>query len=696
MMKLQSYSARIPAMAFCRQLIPILSGLLLIMTVTVVFAAENRALIIGVHTYTDEDIQAPVTAKADADAMAAFLEKKLGFQVTKISGSSASKQAIMTALESAARNTAPEDALLIYYAGAAEVETLYGYGWWLGTDAVHSDSQTWVDIGSVQRILRQAAARRIFLISDTVFPESACGDPVTQESAQLSNKDSGGFAHTVLYRSSGNAIISEGPTGLLVSSLFHVLSSKGASFSGYEIFTALSQEAEGLGGRLEYRNLTTGQPFTGDPVFSTAIREKSVPEVHTPEKEPAAHLGIRTNVEEARIRINGQDRGAGPLQITGLDAGRYRVEASASGYEDFSEEILLSSGESRELSLFLSARRPEKGFLLIRTLPENTHIEFMDKDHGYRPELPLAPGIHALRFQAPLHETLEKNISIRAGEKKNIHVELTLLPSFENELQMRFLRIESGRFTMGSSGGETRRKADEAQHQVLITKPFFMQEQEVTIGQWKRFITATGYRTEAETGPGAFALENGFRWVRDPAYNWKQPGYAIEDSFPVSAVSYNDAKAFVQWMRQEEGLFYDLPTEAEWEYAARAGSQTTYAYGDCLTQEQANFAANSFRSGCPAGSYRQQPMPVGALAPNDWGLRDMHGNVWEWCRDWYADYPSGDGESSDPSGPATGQRKIIRGGGWDTDMDAARIANRHTAEPSAAYANIGFRLVIRP
>ncbi len=127
---------------------------------------------------------------------------------------------------------------------------------------------------------------------------------------------------------------------------------------------------------------------------------------------------------------------------------------------------------------------------------------------------------------------------------------------------------------------------------------------------------------------------------------------------------------------------YRLPTEAEWEYACRAGSDTPFATGDTLRASDANFNGRFPYPGSPAGEYRQRPVPVGSFPPNAWGLADMHGNVWEWTADWYGPFDPSDGGSIDPRGPASGDKRVIRGGSWYLDANSARCALRYTDAPT--------------
>ena len=162
---------------------------------------------------------------------------------------------------------------------------------------------------------------------------------------------------------------------------------------------------------------------------------------------------------------------------------------------------------------------------------------------------------------------------------------------------------------------------------------------------------------------------------------------------PVERVSWNDCQEFIKKLNAKiggEGRFR-LPTEAEWEYACRAGSTTPFHYGSRLDSSMANFDGNYPYGGASKGIYREKPVKVGSFRPNAFGLYDMTGNVWEWCQDWYGDYPSG--SVTDSIGPRSGSICVLRGGGWISGARSCRSANRFRGTPSGTSINLGFRLV---
>jgi formylglycine-generating enzyme required for sulfatase activity len=241
----------------------------------------------------------------------------------------------------------------------------------------------------------------------------------------------------------------------------------------------------------------------------------------------------------------------------------------------------------------------------------------------------------------------------------------------------------------------------ESTHRVRITKPFYLGVHEVTVGQFKKFVNAQNYRTEAETdGKGGFGWDDAKGYVQDPKYTWKNPGFAQTDTHPVVNVSWNDAQRYLTWLSRQDGREYRLPTEAEWEYACRAGSQSAYSFGSNPEglASVGNIADGTFADGqkndrvISAKDGYKFTAPVGSFRANPFGLYDMHGNVFEWCADWYdADYYS-TSPPSDPSGPNVGSYRVDRGGSWGNYASRARSAYRLGDTPGYRGFNLGFRL----
>ena len=243
--------------------------------------------------------------------------------------------------------------------------------------------------------------------------------------------------------------------------------------------------------------------------------------------------------------------------------------------------------------------------------------------------------------------------------------------SLPNGVSLEMVKITAGTFMMGSPSSESGRWYYEKQHQVTLSKDYWLGKYEVTQAQWQ-------------------------------AVMGNNPSYFKGDNRPVERVSWNEAKAFCEKLNERyagklpRGYKFDLPTEAQWEYACRAGTTTAYSYGDSSDTDKMNYDGNyPYGPGAVKGVHRKQTVDVGSLGyKNAWGLYDMHGNVEEWCRDWYGDYSNS--AVTDPVGPQTGSYRVIRGGGWGHYARDCRSAYRDCGSPGDCLGNLGLRLALAP
>lgn len=262
---------------------------------------------------------------------------------------------------------------------------------------------------------------------------------------------------------------------------------------------------------------------------------------------------------------------------------------------------------------------------------------------------------------------------------------------------MEFLLLKGGCFDMGDTFGDG--EADEKPVHEVCLKDFYLGKYEVTVGQFRQFIKDSGYRTEAEKGEGCYYWI-GKEWKNDPKKNWRSPGFTQKDEHPVVCISYNDALAFIDWLAKKTGRTYRLPTEAEWEYAARSGGKKyKYSWGEGspsgniadLSAKEA-FSDWLIWEGYDDGYV--YTAPVGSFPPNELGIRDMTGNVWEWCSDWYGEKYYSESPKDNPRGPNSGQFRVVRGGSWANGPRNVRASNREGSEPLYRNDTIGFRLAL--
>jgi formylglycine-generating enzyme len=270
-----------------------------------------------------------------------------------------------------------------------------------------------------------------------------------------------------------------------------------------------------------------------------------------------------------------------------------------------------------------------------------------------------------------------------------------------NSIGMKLTLIPPGEFTMGSPETELdvrgKHSAGEKQHLVRITEPFYLGTYPVTYGDFLTFCHAAEYKTEAETdGKGAYGTDSKDNWSQKPKFTFQNWGRMQTNDHPVVNVTWNDAQAFCKWLSKKEGKTYRMPTEAEWEYACRAGTTTPFSFGNSLNGRQANCDGDF-----PYGMEEKGPdvdntTPVGKYAANAFGLYDMHGNAQQWCQDRYdKDYYS-NSPTDDPQGPTNGADRVIRGGGWKARPVLCRSASRYWFAPEYRYDFLGFRVVRVP
>ena len=292
---------------------------------------------------------------------------------------------------------------------------------------------------------------------------------------------------------------------------------------------------------------------------------------------------------------------------------------------------------------------------------------------------------------------------------------------------MKLTLIPSGEFMMGSGEsaeataaqfnntyGEGLLKAEffndeHPRHRVRITRPFYLGTYHVTRGQFRQFVDDTGYKTDAERAERVGA----YGWI--PAkkafgfsekHSWRNAGFQQTDEHPAVIVSWNDAVAFCKWLSRKEGKTYRLPTEAEWEYACRAGTATRYSSGDDpeTLAKVGNVADATLKTKFPDWKYATKASdgyvftsPAGSFQPNAFGLFDMHGNAWQWCADWYGAEYYAASPVDDPTGPGAGTDHVLRGGSWNYGPYNARSAVRIWTSATDQYFDPpGFRVARTP
>ena len=423
----------------------------------------------------------------------------------------------------------------------------------------------------------------------------------------------------------------------------------------------------------QYGKISDYNLSRGDFIFvaggSTVVSSPS------PAGSGSGEMKVTTEPQGARVFVNNSDRGAAPLNLGNLKPGRYTLRAEKTGFAPQSRTVEVEAGRTASVRFYLEPVRL-LGRLFVKPTPADATVKIMNIGPPYTPGMELDPGRYHIQVEKPGYDTVTRWETLAGGEDVNVSITLNKASAvsgasgsakkISNDLGMEFVWIEPGSFMMGSPSSESGRDDDEKQHRVTLTKGFYMQTTDVTQGQWKAIMGSN---------PSHFS--------------------SCGDNCPVEQVSWDDVQAFIRKLNQRTGQTYRLPMEAEWEYACRAGTTGPFNTGDCLSTSQANYDGNYPLSGCSKGQYRKKTVPVASFSPNAWGLYDMHGNVWEWCADWYGeDYPSG--SVTDPEGPSFGSNRVSRGGSWSYDAQICRSADRGRRVPGYTYDNLGFRLVLSP
>ena len=407
---------------------------------------------------------------------------------------------------------------------------------------------------------------------------------------------------------------------------------------------------------------------------------------HATSSPTDATVSVETGISGAAVFIDGKPVGTGNIRDLGVTAGSHRIRVEKPGYAPYERTITIASGRSASLYVDLSPAKVRNGRLYVDARPGDARIRILNIGPAFYQGMDLPAGNYHVEVSAIGYDTKTLWVGLASGEDKQLDIRLSkatatvsgvspfgapaggaVEKTITNSLGMKFVYIPPGTFTMGSPEREPGRDKDEKQHQVTLTKGFYMQTTEVTQKQWAALMG------------------------KNPSH-FKGSGNS-----PVENVTWKEVQTFIRKLSQRErakGHQYSLPTEAQWEYACRAGTTTPFAFGNCLSTDQANYDGNYPQNGCAKGRNRKKTLPVQSLGANSWGLYDMHGNVWEWCMDKYADFAGG--SVSDPTGPRTGKYQVIRGGSWNYFAKYGRSASRLNLSPDRGYDYVGFRLIKIP
>jgi formylglycine-generating enzyme required for sulfatase activity len=466
----------------------------------------------------------------------------------------------------------------------------------------------------------------------------------------------------------------------------------------------------------------------------------------SPPKIVRTLLSVKSNVSDAKVFLNNRYLGATELSKIEIPAGKKQVRIEKEGYIPYTKEIEFEKGSKNLLTVTLELKPPAKGSLSVRTYPENAVVKILNIKSKFYQGIKLAPGSYHLQVFADGWETQTLKVKINAGEDKTITLNLRrIIPevpkskvkvtkkkavntSQQSSSQsthkekiapgenwkdpltgIEFVWIPKGSFKMGCVSESKECNDDEMFVHEVNVDGFWMGKYEVTLFQFDQFITSTGYKTDAEkkkeekSGCWSMVEEYGQRhWDWKKGADWRSPGYSQLKDMPVVCVSWNDVHIFIRWISEKSGESFRLPTEAEWEYACRAGSSSSRFWGD--DPDNACHYANvtdrtkdgQWKQGteihkCSDGHYHVAS--VGGFEPNRFGLYDMLGNVWEWCEDVYASDAYSKHARKNPLNKKGSALRVIRGGCRLVKPEFVRSAGRYSHMPDGHYGNLGFRLV---
>ena len=275
------------------------------------------------------------------------------------------------------------------------------------------------------------------------------------------------------------------------------------------------------------------------------------------------------------------------------------------------------------------------------------------------------------------------DIVVEAKEKKN------LAEGYLKNFNENMVLVKAGCFKMGDTFGDGF-DLEKPVHEVCVDD-FYIGKHNVTVGEFRQFVRETRYKTEAESDETGNGMDywTGSEWKYSESKYWDNPGFSQTNIHPVVGVSWNDSKEYIKWLNKKAGMNFRLPTEAEWEYAARSGGKREEWAGTSSESELGRYAWYKGNSG-------RRTHPVGQKRPNALGLYDMSGNVWEWCQDRYdRDYYK-NSPKNNPKGPLSGSYRVIRGGSWFNLPGDVRVSNRDGVTPDGRYCGLGFRLARTP
>jgi len=686
-----------------KTIIFILSFLLVLLSAAISRAETRWAVLVGIDRYQSQEISVLKGAANDAKSLAETLKKDLRFPERNVfiftsdapEASSPTTGNIVKALKYVAEKARPGDTFFMFFAGHGVVSGGKGY-----LLTYHSDlgavQFTALPLAELTQLLDGIrASQRLFLVD-------ACRNDPGVGRGDAPNPLRGDFARGL----SVKPIFGDKKYSQVAATLFSCEEGQRAfewpdrnrGFFTYSLEKGLKGEAADVSGRVTLASLVSylRREVPEQVQRNLGVDKRQVPWVKMEGDDPGSWViatlkGERLEELKAKAqekqkeldrlaRLEEADRTAREKERTEIARQEAELKKLDSQIEEMKKRLgtpAAKGGDSLDAMLAMVRQKEAEQKELERLKKQREQEEAKRRDEierlkaekrrqsvsglkgdiaKYREVIssPYGKGMEEAAWKSLVAKYPEVAEGVKPGDTEGLLFKGEY-GGIVNSIGMKFVLIPTGRFMMGSPSGEAKRSSHEGpQHEVEITKFFYLGQHEVTQGQWKAVMGSN-------------------------------PSHFKGDDLPVESVSWNDVQEFIRRLNQQENTNrYRLPTEAEWEYACRAGSRSAYSFGDSADRlgEYAWYDGNS----------GAKTHPVGQKKPNAWGLFDMHGNVWEWCQDWYgADYYSGS-PAADPQGPSSGQSRVLRGGSWYVNPIYTRSADRDWSDPGFRSGLIGVRL----
>ncbi len=652
---------------------------------------KNYLLVIGI----DEYAYCPplYNCVKDAQEVIELLSSEYPFSIDydefpPLFNTQATKENITDAFRRLAMKVTQEDNVLIYFSGHGHYDKVFQQGYWVPVEAAEEKITGYIPNSEVRVFLNAIKSRHTFLMADSCFSGALFMDKSAGKIiSRRSERDPSRWGLT----SGRNEIVSDGEPGKnspFAESLLYRLRNNTGHLGVDELCAHVKEHVEA----------NSNQTPIGEPLKVEGHKNGLFVFHRLPKETNDWERALSLNTPEAYAQFLEKH----PTSPHAEEAWWQRalLLESVEGYDDYLDQYpagryaaqaITAMKQLDEAVQWRNAQRLDTISAYAEFLAKYPNGAYSELARKRKEELRKKPATET----SPPATSPERGATSSKPAQRDLDVE-------EYDMAL----IPAGTFQMGSNDGESDEKPV---HSVTVSS-FYLGKYEVTVRQFKEFIDASGYTTDAEKDGGS-NFWNGKEWEKKRGTNWKHDAEgnlrpSSEYNHPVIHVSWNDATEYCKWLAQKTGKPYRLPTEAEWEYAAGNGAKhTKYSWGNgnpsgkqggSVADESGATKFNwtksaeniflGYNDGFPTTA------PVGSFNANEFGLFDMTGNVWEWCQDWYGSDYYANSPSSNPQGPSTGSYRVLRGGSWGSDPQNCRVAYRVSDNPGDRHGGTGFRL----